>query len=96
LGADPSNRASVTVSEEVLGLGVLEERVLLPIQPLLDVDQKWWNPVGLITIEPPRQLDERVQLASGLYGPDLDCHAARTLYSAIDRAVTACAWACCA
>ncbi len=66
------DRPPVAPRQEILGLGVLEERVLLLVQPVLQVHQQRRHPVGLVTIEPPRQLDERIQLAPGSDRADLD------------------------
>ena len=63
--ADPPNHSPVAVGQEELGLGVLEERVLLTIQPLLEVHQQRRHPVGLVAIQPPGKLDEGVQLGLG-------------------------------
>jgi hypothetical protein len=61
--ADPPDCPAIAPGEEVLRFGVLEEGVLLPVQPLLDVHQQRRDPIGLVTIEPPGKLDERSQLA---------------------------------
>ena len=46
MGADPTDRPPVEVSEEVLSLGVLEEGVLLAIEPFLHIHQQWSDPVA--------------------------------------------------
>ena len=61
---DPPNRPAVAPGQEILGLGVLEERVALTVEEALALEQQRGNPVGLVTIEAPRQLDERIQFAS--------------------------------
>ena len=39
-------------------------------EELPPVEQQWGNPVALVTIEPPRELDERAQLAFRRDGTD--------------------------
>src|SRR5262249_61347290 len=85
VGADATDRSSVAVGEEVLDPGVVEERILALVEPFLLIHQQRRDPVGLVTIQPPRQLDERVQRAPGRYGPDLDCHPRATLYAHLAR-----------
>ena len=72
--ADPPDRLPVAVSEEILRLGVLEKRVLARIEALLEVHQKRRDPLRLIAIEPPRELNEGIQLGSAFDGPNLDRH----------------------
>ena len=80
VGADPAHRLAVAPGEEVLGLGVLEERVLArgPGTACRSRDERR-DPVRLVTIEPPRQLDEARQVAPRGDRPDLDRSRAATL-----------------
>lgn len=79
MGADPADWTPVAVGEEVLRFGVLEERVAALIKELLYVHQERGDPFGLIAVEPPRQLDEGVQLTSGDDRANLDAHRYRQI-----------------
>ena len=61
-------------------LGVLEERVLGGIELLLQIAQQRRHPAGLVTIEPPRKLDEGVQIAPGCHRADLELPSRRPPY----------------
>ena len=73
--------APVAPGEEVLGLGVLEERVPLTVQELASLEHERRHPVRLVTIEPPGQLDEGREVALGGDRPDVETHWRRTLYA---------------
>src|SRR5205807_3500597 len=71
VGGDPPHHATVPPGQEVLGLRVHEEWVPLAVEEALSLEQQRGNPVGLVTIQPPRQLDERVQVAPARDGPNV-------------------------
>src|SRR5205823_4834085 len=63
LGRDPPDRAAVAPGQEVLRLGVLEERILVAVEELAALELQRGNPERLVTIEPPRKLEKRGRLA---------------------------------
>lgn len=74
MGADATDRPPIAVGEEVLSFSVLEEGILALVQPLLQFHHQRRDPVGLVAIEPPRELDERAQLVLGADRADFDVH----------------------
>jgi hypothetical protein len=78
VGADATNRTAVAVGNEVLRLRVLEEWVLALVEAFLQVHHQRGDPLGLVAIQPPRQLDEDAQLAPGPDRSDLNSHCAET------------------
>ena len=77
VGGDAADRVAVAAGEEVLGLGVLEERVLRPVKSVPNVELQRGNPQGLVTIDRPREVDEGVQVPPRGDVPDLYAHSAR-------------------
>ena len=63
LGGDPADRHPVALGKEVLGLGVLEERVLLSVQELHPVKDQRRHPLRMVTVEIEGDLDEALQVA---------------------------------
>ena len=53
VGADPAHGLAVAPGQEELDVGVLEERVLAPVQELPPLAHERGDPVRLVTIEPP-------------------------------------------
>ena len=56
--------------EKELDGGVLVERVLFRVDQLVDITPEWRNPVGIVTIEYERKLDEILLIAPGPYRID--------------------------
>src|SRR4029077_9533366 len=71
LGRDPAHRRAVTPGQEILGLGVLEVRVLLPVEELTPLEDQRRDPRSA-PVDAKGQLDELVELAPPLHWPNLD------------------------
>src|SRR5205807_1108204 len=71
--------------QEVLGLGVLEERVLVAVQMLLPLVDERRDPVRLVLIESERQLDEPHQVLAGPDWADFYGHGDAAPYTAPGR-----------
>ena len=71
LGRDPPDDLAVAPGHEVLGLGVVEERVLGAVEEAPAFADERRHPDGPL-VEAERQLDELGHLAPPLHGPDLD------------------------
>jgi hypothetical protein len=71
---DAPDRLAVAPGEEVLGLGVLEERVALAVEPLADVHRERRDPARLVTIERRGKRDETPHVAAIGDRPDLETH----------------------
>src|SRR3954447_3559865 len=74
LGADAPHRLAVAPGQEVLGLGVLEERVPGAVEVLLALRDERGHPEGLVTIEPPRQPDEAHEVPTRVDRADVHGH----------------------
>ena len=72
LGGDAADRPPVAQREEVLGAGVLEERVLPPVQELLALEQQRRHPVGRVAVQAEREPDEPTEVARRMDRPDLE------------------------
>ena len=89
LRRDPTDGRLAPPGQEELDLGVLEEWIAPSVEEPLAVEQQRRYPVGLVTIQPPRQLDESVQIAlardrADLQGPTsrqghVYCHLTRNV-----------------
>ena len=73
---DPPDRLAVAPGQEVLGLRVQEEGVVLAVQMPLALRDQGRHPAGLVTIKPPGELDEAHQVALRAHWPDLHGHGA--------------------
>jgi hypothetical protein len=69
VGRDPSHDLAVALGEEVLGLGVVKERVLVAIEELAALHDQRRDP-GRAAVEPRRQLDEGAEVALSFDRPD--------------------------
>src|SRR5439155_14453317 len=76
---------SVAPGEEVLGLGVLEERILVPVKVPLALVGERRDPVRLVPIESERQLDEPLQVLAGADWTDFYGHGDAAPYTAPGR-----------
>jgi hypothetical protein len=77
VGADAADGPAVPPGEEVLGLGVLEERVLRAVEVPLALRDQRRHPVRRVPVE--RKHDELPHLAAARDRPDLDARGARAL-----------------
>ena len=69
LGGDPPDRLAVALGEEVLGLGVLEERVLRAVEELHPLEDQRRHPLRAVAMELERDLDEPLQVAAAADWP---------------------------
>ncbi len=72
LGGDPADDAVAAAGQEVLGLGVLEERVLAPVEVALALADQRRHPLIDAFVEAKRQEDELAQLATAGDGGDCE------------------------
>jgi hypothetical protein len=72
VGADPADRLIAAPGEEVLGLGVLEERVLAAVEVTLALGDQRRDPVRGAGVEAEGELDEPRELASPRHRPYLE------------------------
>src|SRR5690606_36689820 len=67
---DATDHDAIAFGDEVLGLCVLEERVLAAVEELLDFGLERRDPGAIPPVEAIRQLDECGELGRGLDAPD--------------------------
>src|SRR5204862_7137923 len=82
VGGDAAHRRPAAPGQEVLGLGVLEEGVLIAVEVLLALRDQRRNPHGLVPVQSPGKADEPHELAARANRSDIDRHGA-ALYSAM-------------
>jgi 8-amino-7-oxononanoate synthase len=70
VGADPPHHLPVALAEEVLGLGMVEERVLGPVQKAPALGEKRGHPLLGVAVELERKLDEAVEVSPASDRPD--------------------------
>ena len=63
LGADPADDAAAAAGQEVLGVGVLEERVAAPVEVALALADQRRHPLLDPLVEAEREHDELAELA---------------------------------
>src|SRR5690606_3922761 len=68
--SDATDHDAIALGDEVLGLCVLEERVLAAVEELPDLGLERRDPAAIPPVEAIRQLDEGGQLGRGLDAPD--------------------------
>ena len=64
-GGDPTDNVFSAAREKQLDLRVLMKWMLCRIDQLLDIPPQRWNPVGIASIKPERQLYELAPIALG-------------------------------
>ena len=72
VGGDPPDRLAVTPGQEVLGLGVLEERVAAPVEVAAPFGDQRRDPARRSTVQPPREPDEGAEITASGDGAHLD------------------------
>ena len=82
LGGDPADRLAVALGEEVLGLGVLEEGVLVAVEELHPLEDQRRHPLRVVAVQAEGELDEALQVAPRADRPDRHAsHGRRNLHS---------------
>jgi hypothetical protein len=89
VGGDPPHDAAVPLGQEVLRLGVLEERVAPAVELLADEQAQRRDPVRLVPVQAVRQVDEGPQVASSAHRPDAQCHGLDPTHGRIGSAACA-------
>ena len=69
-GRDPANHRAVALCQEVVRFGVLEERVVLPVEQLPDLGTKRRDPVQVPPVQLVRQVDEALKILRRLDAPN--------------------------
>jgi hypothetical protein len=69
-GRDPPHHFAVALGDEVVGFGVLEERVVGAVEEFLDFGAKRRDPIEVPPMEPIWQVDEPGQIPGRLDAPD--------------------------
>ena len=70
LGGYSTDEVAVALAEEVLGLTVLEERVLALVEKPAPLDDQRRHPHRLMLVEPVRDADEALKVTSALHRAD--------------------------
>jgi hypothetical protein len=73
---DPADGLAVALGDEVLGVGVLEVRVLLLVEELLALPDERRDPALVVAVDRERQLDEALEVRARADGADFDRHGA--------------------
>src|SRR5690242_8679299 len=70
LGADPADDLAAALREPQLGARMLEPRVLARRDEAMDLVLQRRNPVGIVLVDLPREVDEGLVVLLGLYRAD--------------------------